>query len=39
MLDYIMDYETIIKALDKYQQYKYLGISEATEINKKREIN
>ena len=35
MLDYIIDYEIIIKALDKVQQYKYLEISEATKIDKK----
>ena len=34
MLDYIIDYEIIIKALDKVQQYKYLEISEA-KIDKK----
>ena len=35
MLDYIIDYKTIMKALDKDQQYKYLEISEAVEIDKK----
>ena len=35
MLGYIIDNEIIIKALDKVQKYKYLGISEATEIDKK----
>ena len=33
MSDYIKDHETTIKELDQDQQYKYLGIYKAAEID------